>query len=114
MSATHHITINQGSTFKLPVTLRAKDTQIGIDLSTAVIRAQIRQNYGDASPVATFLVEDVDLANGKFLIRLNPDVTSDLAFIDDLALWDLEVEYSLTEKVTYLEGRARLIKEVTR
>jgi len=113
IAAELNISINQGSTFSMTSTVNDSNGD-PIDLTSATISSMIRQNVGDASPAATFDVVGTDLANGQFEIRLEPAVTAALSFSGNIAVWDLDIEYSPTEVDTVFFGRVTLNREVTR
>lgn len=65
------ITIVQGETLRLRVSLRDKRTGAPIDLTGASISSQVRRTYTAAAALASLTVEPEDLAGGLFYLTLD-------------------------------------------
>jgi len=109
----YNLTVYQGTTFKQKFEFfsdLAKTTPI--DLTGSTIRAQIRQNYADASPLATFTVTNRDDTNGIFYLELTDSVTAALSITT--GFWDLEIVDTASVVNRYLKGSYTLDLEVTK
>ena len=106
------ITIEQGATFRLSVTVEDDQTiPVAIDLTGTTIEAQVRRRFDSASVLATFTIENRDDVNGKFDIVL-PYATTET--IDENGVWDLEILYTNGDKVRYIKGAATISLEATK
>ena len=106
----HHITIEQGSTFSMTMSL---DEPAGTNknLTGWSFRGQIKKSaYADA-PSATFTMTDVDLSNGVFKATLSATTTEDLDI--GIESYDIEMEHTDGTVIRLLQGRATIASEVT-
>jgi hypothetical protein len=65
------ITIVQGETLRLRVSLRNKRTGSPVDLTGASISSQVRRTYADPAVLATLTIEPEDLSAGLFYLTLD-------------------------------------------
>lgn len=65
------ITIVQGETLRLRVSLRNKGTNAPVNLTGAGISAQIRRTYAAPEVLATLTIEPEDLTAGLFYLTLD-------------------------------------------
>lgn len=114
-AATYNITVEQGATWRKTITIKDNQTPaVVINLTGCTIAAQIRERYDDASPLASFTIENQDLVNGKFDLVLPYATTEALDIDGDAALWDLEVLFTDGDKKRYLQGSVTFNREVTK
>jgi len=106
----HHITIEQGSTFSMTLSL---DEPAGTNknLTGWSFRGQIKKSAYADGPSANFTMTDVDLANGVFKATLSSTVTAGLD--DGVEQYDIEMEHTDGTVVRLLQGRATIASEVT-
>lgn len=106
----HHITIEQGSTFSMTLSL---DEPAGTNknLTEWSFRGQIKKSaYADA-PSANFVMTNIDLPNGIFKATLSATITEGLD--TGLEQYDIEMEHTDGTVVRLLQGRATIASEVT-
>lgn len=107
-AANKDITIEKGSTFTLPIILREKGCQTGIDLSSATISGYVYPCIGSPSQY-NFSIVSVDLINGKFNIVLSNTDTSNLNLTNNVGKYIIKIDYGST--VDYiLKGNVYLIE----
>lgn len=113
--------IDQGSDFRFDVELLDVNGD-PVDLSAALIIGQVRKKISSRDIDATFTIEPVDLAQGKFALILSATTTSSLkcdlsnnAFrtITHFA-YDVEVHQDDGTITRILEGVLNVSPEVTR
>lgn len=112
---TEYLTIYQGATFKKKVMVQEKS--IPIDLTGATVRMQLRSTVASE----TILIE-LNEANSRAVVSdpLMGEVTLLIADEDTQtlnftsAVYDLEVEYADGTVDRVLQGKVKLIPEVTR
>lgn len=106
-----NITIEQGATFRLGVTIKDDQaTPQAIDLTDTVIEAQIRKRH-DSTLIAAFTVDNrVDLS-GTFDLVLAYATTE---AIEEDGVWDLEILYTTGDKYRYLKGSVTISVESTK
>lgn len=107
----YNILIQQGADFAQTITL--KDSVLGtpVDLTGATIRGMVRVAYTDAAPQCSFTVENTDLVNGQFTIKIPSATTTTLSF--DVGVYDVEVQYASGIVDRVLQGKVVLSPEVT-
>lgn len=111
--ATHDLIIYQGSDYYKKFTFYTDTTRTTpTDLTAYTFAAMIRENYADASPLATFAIVDTDLANGVIYLQLTAIETAALS--TTTGFWDLEVTDSGGKVNRYIEGSYTLDLEVTK
>lgn len=82
-----------------------------INLSAFAFAAQLRQ-YPDSAESTPFVIDDSKKATGLIVLRMPKTVTADLKTD---GYYDLQATETATGKVTtYIRGRVRLVKDVTR
>lgn len=105
----HNITIDQGATYQLAMTLQHNGSVL--DLTGATLRGQLRTDYADAAPAASFAATIIDAAAGQASLLLTAEQTA--ALPAGLYVYDVELEQA--GAVTRLfGGRATVSPEVTR
>lgn len=120
MAATVNLTIEQGATFRLPITVSTKSGLVvtPVNLTDYAARMQIRMRYTDTDPI---LALDNDLlggititnaAGGEMQIVITDVQTAALTF--KTAKYDLEVESLSGDTTRLMQGTVTLSKEVTR
>ena len=107
-----NITVEQGSTFQYPVQIMEADGVTPVDLTGYTFGGMIRLNYNDATPLATFTINETDLVNGSFAFELTSATTTALSF--KRAMYDIEITSPTSVTSRVLEGFVRLSKEVTK
>lgn len=106
----HHITIEQGSTFSMTLSL---DEPAGTNknLTNWSFRGQIKKSaYADA-PSANFTMTDIDLFNGIFKASLSAATTEALDI--GVQQYDIEMEHTDGTVIRLLQGRATVASEIT-
>lgn len=127
MPAAHYdITIEQGATFELPLSLQVESssvnpTLIPMDLTGYTARAQIRDMYHAPTVLSTLLSEfnyygtrtsvGTTDASGSIVLSLTADETELLPHVR--AVWDLKIYIGAIE-MRVLEGIAWIRPSVTR
>lgn len=106
--ATYDITIYAGSTFTLPITIRNKACKTGIDLTDAIITANIHSG----SPQPQFSIVNNDISNGSFIVKMFSAETSALSLTNNTSKYSVKIQYSgspedidivLTGRITLIE-----------
>lgn len=82
------------------------------DLTGCTIRGMVRIRFEDTDPIATFVIQETDLANGTFTLTLSNTVTAALDF--QTGVYDVEVQYPNTVVDRVLQGTVVFSREVTR
>ena len=112
MSAgTYNLTIDQGTTFNLDVTIKEDD--VAKDLTGYSARAQLRTTKTASSVAASFTCTIPTPANGTVKMTLSPSTSS--AMTAGMFFYDLEI-YTSGDAIVkrIIEGTAKLTQEVTR
>ncbi len=108
-----NLTINQGATFVLPITVTELqpdgETYLPMNLTGYTARAQIRAQYSSATAVS-FAFSALD-STGIFEATLTAVQTAALAAGD--YVWDLELVQG-SEVLRLLEGKVKVRPEVTK
>lgn len=120
MAATVNLTIEQGATFRLPITVSTKSGLVvtPVDLTDYAARMQIRMRYTDTDPILELdnaLLGGITITNavsGEMQITITDTQTSALTF--KTAKYDLEVESLGGDTTRLMQGTVTLSKEVTR
>lgn len=122
----YDITIDQGSTFELPLTLQVPTstddpTLIAMDLTGYTCRAQVRDFYNNPNILAEFTAEFGSAgsgastgsiaSSGSIVLSLTASQTESMPYIQ--AVWDMKL-YIGTTKVRLLQGDAWIRPSVTR
>lgn len=113
-AAKYNLTIEQGATFSKSVAIKDSVTNLPRNLTGYFARGQVRDDYSDATPLATFTFTELD-STGTFVFGLSSAVTTALAF--DSAVYDIELVLtgSIPEVVErIMQGNTFLSKEVTK
>lgn len=71
-------------------------------------RAQIRAKKTDADPLVSFTIDTTNAATGVLLLSLTKEQT---VALPSICVWDLE---NVTEEMTYLAGKIRVLAQVSR
>lgn len=110
----YNFEIEAGATFSRTITYTdATDTPV--DLSGAVLRMQIRDNY--SAPTAAVSIDSAGNGitmipvQGQFTITLTPAQTESIEFRQ--GVYDIEIEYSQGTVERVLEGRVKIKSQVT-
>lgn len=118
--ATYNITIRQGATFSLPLTIRQTtgSPRPGVDLSQATITARVYKQQPDPkiedlNIQGTFVTTpsgSPELSEGQFTITLSSTQTESLDLEDNVGWWDVEINYGGSPPVIDIavEGRVTL------
>ena len=107
----HNINIEQGATFKLQLTVSTNDGT-PVNLVGYQVRGQVRIQFEDTTPTATFTCVITDAANGKVEVTLSAATTTALSFTK--GVYDIELVTPASNVVRLLKGNAILSKEVTK
>ena len=111
MATVSNLYIDQGSDFKVVVTL-TNQTGTPLNLENFVVKSQFRKSY-QSSQAVTFNVEILEpFTNGKVRLSLPADTSSGI--LAGRYLYDIEVVNLLGEKRRVLEGLVILTPEITR
>jgi hypothetical protein len=108
MATVQNITIDQGTTFSLTITL-TNDDGTAKDLSSYTVSAQMRKSYYTSTYTA-FTTAKVDLT-GELTISLTAAQTSDIKA--GRYVYDIEITSS-AETLRILEGIVTVTPEVTK
>lgn len=108
MATVQNITIDQGTTFSLTITL-TNDDGTAKDLSSYTVSAQMRKSYYTSTYTA-FTTAKVDLT-GELTISLTAAQTSDIKA--GRYVYDIEIASS-AETLRILEGIVTVTPEVTK
>jgi len=122
MAGTYNITIEQGSTFNMPITLK-DSSGVPIDLTGWIPRGQIRKRRRSTTIVASFSFILTDLLNGAMTIIMSAATTAGISAgeteTDERSkyVWDFEIYRPIPggeEVKRILEGAVHISPEVTR
>jgi hypothetical protein len=123
VAGTYNITIEQGATFYMPVTIK-DSTLTPFDLTGWLARGQIRKRRRSSTIVASFSFTITTPANGEIIINMPAATTALISAGETEAderskyVWDFEIYRPLsptTEEVKrILEGAVFVSPEVTR
>src|SRR5512136_2402663 len=103
MAGKYDITIDQGATFSLPITIKYSDGT-PFDLTDWIIsgvspRGQIRKRHrSEDPPLANFNFVITDMVNGKLTIVMPANITADIQAGETQTdsrskyVWDFEIE----------------------
>lgn len=112
--------IKQGSTFGPMVATLKNPDLTAVDLTSMVIRGQIRKKALDTAIVASVVVAITDATGGVFEFSLTDEVTAAIV-ADELMqrpgskyVWDMEIEDSLGRVIPLYYGDVTVFREVTR
>lgn len=108
----YNILVQQGADYIQLITVKESTTNVAVDLTGVTVRGMIRVNYDDPTPIATFTMENTDLPNGQFTMKLSNTVTAALTF--ETAYYDVEIVYPNTVVDRILQGKVVLSKEATK
>jgi hypothetical protein len=122
MGGRYDMTIEQGSTYLLPVAIKNKVDQTAFDLTDWTGRGQIRRTHHSTDIVAEFVVTVLTpKTNGQLEISLTALVTAGIPCGDSvndassIYYYDIELVNSVTSEVKrILEGKVFISPEVTR
>ena len=106
------ITIVQGETLRLRVSLRNKRNNSPIDLTGAGISAQVRQTYAAPAALANMTIEPEDLAAGLFYLALDEAGTG--AVPAGRHVFDVRVEFPDGTIKKRPRGQLHVLPGVTR
>lgn len=112
------IVIYQGATWRQSFQwLYGPDAEsaVPLDLSAAIVRAQVRNHYQSAEPYLSLSTADDTIladASGNIEIVVSAEDTADLLAVE--CVWDLEVEWDDGDVCRLLMGRAVISPEVTK
>lgn len=107
----YNMLVQQGATYNQTITLKDPTNTTPIDITGCTAAAQIREQYTDAAPVATFLCE-VGGINGQIQISLTAAQTRDILI--ERGVYDIELTYLSGVKDRILQGNVVISKEVTK
>lgn len=105
MTETYDITITQGTTFSLPITIRDKGCKTGKDLSNATITGTIISG----SPQVQFTTVPIDLSNGTFELKLTSSQTSALSLTNNVGKYQVKINYTGSPEDIDLVLRGRVV-----
>lgn len=110
------LTITQGDLFELPIVMK-DGNDAAINLSTAVIKADIKQVKTASTALLTFTITPVNLAQGSFKISLSSVQTAALKATkpdnSNILYYDLQVNYGGGDIKTELAGTITIIQQIT-
>ena len=111
----YNFEIEAGATFTRTITY-ADSEGTPIDLSGATVRMQIRDNYSSQSPSISLssATSGITLSLstvGQFTITMTASQTENLGI--QQGVYDVEVEYTSGVVERILEGRVKILKQVT-
>jgi len=107
----YNMLVQQGATYNQSITLKSS-TGTPINITGCTVAAQIREQYSDATPVATFTTNIPVGTDGVIQISLTPTETS--AITIEKGVYDIEITYPGGTKDRILQGNVVISKEVTR
>ena len=105
-------TIYQGETLKVVVRCNDAETGEPMDLTGFTPRSQIRVNFEDLVPVATFTASWLDASVGAIYLYLSAEETAALDF--NKAKYDVEIEDEAGDVTRVVMGTVALSKEATK
>lgn len=106
----YDITIEQGATFAVQLTLRLNSTQ-ALDLTGYSIRSQMRKDFADSTPI-NFTISNRNDPQGSFVLGMSATDTGVLE--PRKYFYDLEIESPGGTVSRALEGTVTVKPEVTR
>lgn len=111
------LTIYKGSTFVKSIQWKTGDPAVAVDLTGCTARMQVRKNPCDSVILESLTTENskiviTDALNGKFEIRISPEVSSAYTFIS--GVYDLELVFPDATVIRIIEGGFNAIPEVTK
>lgn len=109
-AARKNITVEQGATFSFTFQLRDQATQQPIDISTATVRAWIKQKKTDSAALVVMTITPLSATQ----VQLSIPATTTAQLTIDKGVWDLEVQWPTGVVTRYLEGNVVVSKEVTK
>lgn len=115
LPAKYDITVYQGDTFRLPITLSMKDAEENVtpvDLTDQHLKAQIRQRQNpDAGLMGTFEFVMLNPEQGSFEAVLPAEESAN---VFRNGFWDLETtDLSTGEVRTWIYGQVTVLPQVT-
>ena len=115
LPAKYDITVYQGDTFRLPITLSMKDAEENVtpvDLTDHHLKAQIRQRQNpDADLMGTFEFVMLNPEQGSFEAVLPAEESAN---VFRNGFWDLETtDLSTGEVRTWIHGEVTVLPQVT-
>lgn len=116
--ATYDITLTQGDTFSLPITMADdQDPPQAIDLTSTTITADIKQNPKSAGALESFTVTKTNAAQGEFTLSLSAAETAAFPVTKDdssnILYYDVEYTYSPTNIQTEFGGTITVLRQIT-
>lgn len=108
----YNMLVQQGATYNQSITLKNAANTAPINITGCTVAAQIREQYTDATPVATFATNIPVGTDGVIQISLTPTQTS--AITIERGVYDIEITYPGGTKDRILQGNVVISKEVTR
>jgi hypothetical protein len=114
-AAKHHITIDQGATFRLQLTYKIDGT--AVDLSNYTARMQIRQEYDSESPsvsLTTAAGGGITLGGAAGTIDIEITNTQTAALPAGQLVYDLELVAPNGDVTRLIGGNANVRPEATR
>lgn len=102
----------QGTTFRLEVTVRNPATGAPADLTDHIARSMARKQYSDAAPAWAFDVSIPDPLTGVVVMEKN--ATDTAAFIKGRYYYDLELESPAGVVVKLIKGVITVTPEATK
>jgi hypothetical protein len=114
MATVKHLTIDQGTTYSLSITVSDANAN-PLDLTGYTLRAQMRKSYGATSYTAFTVTAAADPTTGELTISLTAVQTSALKagrYVYDIEIVSPVVDGSVVTRV--LEGIITVTPEVTR
>lgn len=114
--------IRQGATFGPVTSTLTNPDDSPIDLTGAIIRAQIRKTASSSIERGCVISFDIiDAANGVFQWYLDAQTTANLHADNEsedapasMYVWDMELEDSIGRILPLIYGKVRVFREVTR
>ena len=119
MSGRYDITIEQGATFCLPMTIKNHDGS-HFDLTNWTGRGQIRKSHRATTVICSFVFTYHDRLKGKMEAGLSDEVTQQIPAGEVVTdprskyVYDIEIENTTGQVKRLLEGNAYVSPEVTR
>jgi len=108
----YNMLVQQGSTYNQTITLKDPTNTTPINITGCTAAAQIREQYTDVSPSATFLCEINNGVNGQIQISLTAAQTAALTI--ERGVYDIELTYPNGVKDRILQGNVVISKEATK
>ena len=114
MATVKHLTIDQGTTYSLSITVSDANAN-PLDLTGYILRAQMRKSYGASSYTSFTVTAAADPTTGELTISLTDTQTS--ALKAGRYVYDIEIVSPVadgSEVTRVLEGIITVTPEVTR